>query len=84
VTRHGCTIRLRKRKHSTAENTDSQSDWAQYRKTRNLCINKIRNARQNYYTKVANNLKAGDLSPKQWWKELKRITESKNSKTSSY
>ena len=74
-------IRLRKRHHSTAKRTDSQSNWAQYRKTRNLCINKIRNARQTYYGKVADNLKSGNLSPKQWWKELKRITDSKNSKT---
>ena len=74
-------IRLRKRHHSTAKRTDSQSNWAQYRKTRNLCINKIRNARQTYYRKVADNLKSGNLSPKQWWKELKRITDSKNSKT---
>ena len=41
-------IRARKRLH-----TDSPGDWAKYRKTRNICVNKIRNAKQTYYNRIA-------------------------------
>ena len=45
-------IRARKRLHNIAKHTNSPGDWAKYRKTRNICVNKIRNAKQTYDNKI--------------------------------
>ena len=44
------SIRARKRLHFIAKTTNSPYDWAKYRKIRNVCVNKIRNAKQTYIT----------------------------------
>ena len=33
-------IRARKRLHNIAKHNNSPGDWAKYRKTRNICVNK--------------------------------------------
>jgi hypothetical protein len=60
-------IRQRKRLRMTAKRTKSPDDWIKYRKIRNICVNKVRNARQNYYLKLGNELKTSNFSPKHWW-----------------
>jgi uncharacterized protein with HEPN domain len=67
-------IRQCKRLHSKAKKSQSSVDWANYRKARNECINKVRNAKQTYYLKLANQLKSNNLSQKEWWSLLKKVT----------
>jgi hypothetical protein len=68
------SIRKRKRFHTAAKKSKSATDWAKYRKMRNITVNKTRNVRQTYYSKLAEKIKSSDLSPNQWWKTLKQIT----------
>ena len=79
--RYSKFIRARKRLHNIAKHTNSPGDCAKYRKTRNICVNKIRNAKQTYYNKIPNILKTGHLTSKQWWATLRKITGTKNMST---
>ena len=66
-------IRARKRLYDIAMHTNSPGDWAKCRKTRQICVNKIENAKQTYYNKIANILKTGNLTSKQWWLYYKKL-----------
>lgn len=67
-----------------AKKSQSSVDWANYRKARNECINKVRNAKQTYYLKLANQLKSNNLSQKEWWSLLKKVTNLKKCNKSTY
>ena len=50
-----------------------KKDWAKYREQRNTVNNLVRNAKINYFKKLATSLQQGNLKPKQWWKIKKQF-----------
>ena len=50
-----------------------EQDWAKYREQRNTANNLVRNAKINYFKKLATSLQQGNLKPKQWWKITKQF-----------
>ena len=50
-----------------------EQDWAKYREQRNTVNNLVRNAKINYFKKLATSLQQGNLKPKQWWKITKEF-----------
>jgi uncharacterized coiled-coil DUF342 family protein len=71
-------IRKRKRFHTAAKKSKSATDCAKYRKMRNITVNKTRNPKQPYYSKLEEKINSSDLSPNQWRKTLKKITAYNN------
>ena len=57
-------IRVRRRLHTKAKRSNTMEDWEKYRKARNVCVDKVRNAKHAYYVKLADQLKSDNLSNK--------------------
>ena len=55
-------IRLRRQLYTRAKRSNFMEDWEKYIKARNVCVNKVRNAKHAYYVKVADQLKCHNLS----------------------
>ena len=66
-------IRIRNRIHNLAKRTNTPETWRRFRKARNKVTSLIRNAKINYFKKLATNLHRGNLTPKQWWKVAKQF-----------
>ena len=66
-------IRKRKRYYNKYKKTKTSSDCEVYKRIRNLVNNEIRNSKQNVNERLADKLKSGSLSPKDWWKTLKHV-----------
>ncbi|MEW8547336.1 MAG: endonuclease/exonuclease/phosphatase family protein, partial [Candidatus Thiodiazotropha sp.] len=74
-------IRKRKRAYRRAKRTNLTSHWSKFKRLRNNVVSMIRDAKTNYYDKIADKLKSDTLSAKDWWSTLKTVI-SPNSKTS--
>ena len=59
-------IRKRKRYYNKYKKTKTSSDCEVYKRIRNLVNNEIRNSKQNVNERLADKLKSGSLSPKDW------------------
>ena len=64
-------IRQRKRYYRKAKRTNSAQHWSKFKKLRNEIISCIRNTKKEYFERMIFKLRAGNLSPKDWWKALK-------------
>ena len=64
-------IRQRKRYYRKAKRTNSAQHWSKFKKLRNEIISCIRNTKKEYFERMILKLRAGNLSPKDWWKALK-------------
>lgn len=67
-------IRKRKRLHKKTKKVNSEESWQKFRKTRNECVNLIKNAKSENLEKQINTLKSTSLSVKQWWKTLRSLS----------
>ena len=66
-------IRVRNRLHTKAKRENTPEAWRRFREARNNVISLIRNAKLNYFKKLATNLHQGNLTSKQWWKVAKQF-----------
>ena len=64
-----------------AKTTNSPNHWAKFKQLRNRVIHLIRESKQSLKVKVADKLKNGSLSSKDWWRTLKSVI-APNSKSS--
>ena len=66
-------IRDRKKIHKKAKISKSEQDWANFREQRNKVNDLVKNAKINYFKKLATSLQQGNLKTKQWWKITKQF-----------
>ena len=74
-------IRRRKRAYKKAKRTNSIIHWNKFRKQRNKVTSLIHKAKQSYFDSLSSKLKSNTLSPKDWWKTLKRFISPNTSST---
>ena len=75
------TIRKRRRLHSKAKRTNSDYDWAKYRKIRNKCVNLVKSAKDRYIEIQTSSLDSPSLSIHNWWKLLKNVLGTASNKS---
>ena len=66
-------IRKRKRAYKKAKRTKSQHHWIKFKHLRNSVTKLIRESKQSLKDKIANKLKSGTLSSRDWWRTLKSV-----------
>ena len=66
-------IRLRKRAYRKAKRTNTTHHWTKFRALRNKVISTIRDLKGKSNENIANKLKSGTLSAKDWWSTLKSV-----------
>ena len=69
-------IRVRNRLHTKAKRDNTPEAWRRFREARNNVVSLIRNAKVNYFKKLATNLHQGNLTSRQWWKVAKQFLKS--------
>ena len=74
-------IRKRKRSYKKAKRTNLYEHWVKFKHLRNRVTNSIRDSKQLLRNKVAEKLKSGALSSRDWWRTLKTVI-APNSKSS--
>ena len=57
---------------------NNPDNWQRFRNARNKVTSEIRNAKVNYFKKLATNLHQGNLSARQWWKVAKQFLKNSN------
>jgi hypothetical protein len=77
-------IRKRKRVHKIAKETNSPESWSVFRSVRNQVVSLINSSKENYFNKLANNLNRENISPKNWWKLVKKFISTKKAETISF
>ena len=73
--------RKRKRAFRKAKRTNLREHWVKFKQLRNRVINLIRDSKQSHKDKIANKLRSGTLSSRDWWHTLKSVI-APNSKSS--
>ena len=66
-------IRKRKRAFRKAKRTNLSGHWVKFKQLRNMVINLIRDSKQLHKDKIANTLRSGTLSSRDWWRTLKSV-----------
>ena len=74
-------MRKRTRLHKIAKRTNQPYHWERFRTARNHVTNLIHDAKLTYFNKLAENLKQGNISDKNWWKIAKRFISSNKDAT---
>ena len=74
-------MRKRTRLHKIAKRTNQPYHWERFRTARNHVTNLIHDAKLTYFNKLAENLKQGNISDKNWWKIAKRFISSNKDTT---
>ncbi|MCG8049110.1 MAG: reverse transcriptase domain-containing protein [Candidatus Thiodiazotropha endolucinida] len=75
-------IRKRKRAYRRAKQTNSASDWNNFRRLRNKTVSIIREAKKSLNQSLSEKLKSDNLSSKQWWSLLKSFISPTTGSTS--
>ena len=74
-------IRKRKRIFRKAKQTDSPHFWSKFRKIRNKVTSLIRDSKLSFHKSIADKLKSGSISSRDWWPTLKSFISPKSSST---
>ena len=71
-------IRDKNKKHKIAKSVKTYETWARYRHARNIVTELVRDAKTNFFKKLATSLHQGNLNSKQWWKITKQFLKQSN------
>ena len=66
-------IKKRKRAHRKAKQSGILQHWNRFKNLRNEIIELIREANESHKNNIANKLKTGSLSSRDWWRTLKSV-----------
>ena len=72
-------IRKKKRIFRKAKQTDSPHFWSKFRKIRNKVTSLTRDSKSPFYKSIADKLKSGSNSSRDWWPTLKSFISPKSS-----
>ncbi|KAK3098188.1 hypothetical protein FSP39_017040 [Pinctada imbricata] len=67
-------IRRRNRYRKKAKRINSEYLWNKFKIIRNQVVNKLRNAKNNYYENICLKLKSNKFGTKEWWKLSKQLS----------
>ena len=71
-------IRQRNRQHSRAKQNNSQASWNKFKSIRNQVITLIREAKDNYLSKLQSSLIDKTIPPGKWWRIAKSVMNLQN------
>ena len=74
-------IRKRKRIFRKAKQTDSPHFWSKFRKIRNKVTSLIQDSKSSFHKSIADKLKSGSISSRDWWPTLESFISPKSSST---
>ena len=78
-------MRIRNRLHRKAKHSGNQVHWAQYRKSRNFVVSKLREAKNKHRSDLTEQISSSDSgNSKLWWKLVKHVLRNQNAISSEF